>query len=183
MMTINTDRKDVFPKKRRTTGSLTRVDKMFRGLEGFDENEIRKAQRIEQVRFFWKNLVDDIFLQHTNAVYIFTKDGRKQMHVYVDESIYAAELNARRELIKLECRQRFGEAIDDFEIHISRGKKKLNHPFIQERNDLDSNDPIPLDKKEMDHVDDICATIEDDSMRSHFKKAMISDLEWKKGNQ
>lgn len=173
-----------FSQPRRSASSPSRVDGLFYDVQGLDQGEIRKAQRIEQVRSIWKSLVDEMFLKHTNAVYIFTKDDRKQMHVYVDESIYAAELNARRELIKLECRQRFGEVIDDFEIHISRGKRKLEHPFIDDNeNRVDGNDPIPLSLQELKQVEDACNGIPDDTVRLHFKKAMIADLEWKKGNK
>lgn len=149
-----------------------------------DAGEIRKAQRVAEVRNIWRDLVEDIFLEHTNAVYIFKEDDRTQMHVYMDESIYAAELNNRRELIKLNCRERFGEVIDDFHIHISRGKKKMDHPFAESKtNELDKKNPIALSSEEMERVESSCSHIEDENLRHHFEKAMIADLEWKKGNK
>lgn len=149
-----------------------------------DAGEIKKAQRIAKVRNIWRDLVEDAFLEHTNAVYIFKEDERIQMHVYMDESIYAAELNNRRELIKLNCRERFGEAIDDFHIHISRGKKKMDHPFIEnKKTESDKNGPVALSSEEMERVKASCSQIDDDDLRRHFEKAMITDLEWKKGNK
>lgn len=150
----------------------------------FDAGEIRKAQRVAQVRDMWKDLVEPIILQHTNNVYVFTKDGRREMHVYVDESIYAAELNNRRELLKWQCREKFGEEIDLFDIHISRGRNKQNHPYAEDeevnRAARASEPVVPLTPEEMERVEEACAPIPDPLLREKFKKAMISDLQWKK---
>ena len=154
--------------------SLTKVP-------GVDLGELRKARRVEQVRNMWMGLVEQTFLDHTNNVFVFRKNNRTEMHVYMDESIYAAELNNRRELIKLECREKYGEAIDDFYIHISRGKYKEYHPFknvTPENNEYQP--PVALCEKEMQDVEKACSKIEDKRLRESFKKAMISDLEWKK---
>lgn len=160
------------------------MEKALARIPGIDLGELRKAQRVGNVRKMWVGLVDQIFLDHTNNVFVFKKDGRVEMHVYVDESIYAAELNNRRELIKWRCLEEYGEAIDDFHIHISRGKYKNHHPFRKrEDNDPDQREPIPLDSKEMETVDEACGKITDQRLRECFKKAMISDLEWKKGNR
>jgi hypothetical protein len=162
----------------------TNITDSLSSIPHIDAGEIRKAQRIAEVRNIWCDLVEDVFIEHTNAVYIFKDDDRVQMHVYMDESIYAAELNNRRELIKLNCRERFGEVIDDFYIHISRGKKKSDHPFIENtRLEIDMNGPVALSSEEMEWVRASCSQIEDSTLRSHFEKAMITDLEWKKGNK
>lgn len=153
-------------------------------IPGVDMDEIRKAQRVKQIRTMWEGLVDQVFLDHTNSVFVFQKDGLTEMHVYVDESIYAAELNNQRELIKWRCRQEYGEVIDSFHIHISRGKYKGNHPFARRKNEEpDKNPPVPLTAEEMEHVDQTCSKIDDERLRMCFRKAMISDLEWKKGNK
>ena len=153
-------------------------------IPGVDMGALRRAQRAKTVRSMWTKLVDPLFLDHTNNVFVFEEEGVTQMHVYVDESIYAAELNNQRELIKWRCRQEFGEAIDEFHIHISRGKYKDNHPFVQQQeNAVDSNDPIPLDAQELAMVDKTCEGIPEGPLRTSFRNAMISDLEWKKGNK
>ena len=64
-----------------------------------DSGALRKAARAAQVRDIWKHLVEPAFLEHTNSVFILTEQGVKKLVVYVDDSIFAAELNARRELI------------------------------------------------------------------------------------
>lgn len=156
-------------------------EKSLYSVPGVDIGQLRRARRIEQVRNMWKGLVDQAFLDHTNNVFVFKKNGRVEMHVYMDESIYAAELNNRRELIKLECREKYGEAIDDFYIHISRGKYKAHHPFAKSSEEPEEHrQPVPLSDAEMEKVEEACSKITDDRLREQFRKAMISDLEWKK---
>lgn len=147
------------------------------------DDELRRAIRAGKVRAIWKELVEEAILEHTNGVYILNEDGRKIMHVYVDEGIYAAELNNRRELIQLLCHQRYGEAVEVFQIHISYGLMKQRYPFREEQTNLpDQNPPIPLTEEERTAVDLACDAIPNEALRSQFRKAMISDLEWKKGN-
>ena len=150
----------------------------------FDRNdELYKAIRIGQVRAIWAELVEDAILQHTNGVYILKDDGKTVMKVYVDESIYAAELNNRRELIMLLCKQRFNEVVDEFQIYISHGLMKKRYPYRDEKKKLqDQNPPIPLTEDELQEVKNTCNTIENPTLRAEFEKAMIADLEWKKGN-
>lgn len=153
-------------------------------IPGVDMGQVRKAQRVQQVRDMWSHLVASLFLEHTNNVFVFEKDGHREMHVYVDESIYAAELNNQRELIKWRCREEYGEDIEDFHIHISRGKYKSYHPFAQAEDDRpDQNQPAPLSKEEMEQVETTCESIPDERLKACFKKAMVSHLEWRKGNK
>lgn len=152
-------------------------------IPGMDAGAIRKAARVRQVRDMWGQLVEPAILAHTNGVYVFTKDGRREMHVYVDESIYAAELNNRRELLKLMCAEQFNEHIDDFSIHISRGARKNEHPYAQaKKREIDARPAVPLSQAELQSIEDSVSKIPDSRLREHFKEAMIRDLEWKKGN-
>lgn len=143
-------------------------------IPNIDMGEIRKAQRVQQVRDMWASLVEQVFLDHTNSVYIFEKNNCKEMHVYVDESIYAAELNGRRELIKLECFQRFGELIDNFYIHVSRGKYKKQYPYRKQQPKPEKN---PLNTAQLEYVHQTAEKIKNPTLRESFEKAMKSDLE------
>ena len=143
-----------------------------------------KAARANQVKQMWRGMVDQVFLDHTNAVYIIREDDRKILIVYVDESIFAAELNARREMIKLKFLERFNERIDEFRILISRGRYKENHPFREEEPEpfyVDDVRPVPLSSEKLMEIDEGIADIPDENLRKALKKAMISDLEWKNG--
>ena len=148
-------------------------------IPGVDEEKLKIAQRVSSVRMMWKELVDPLLLAHTNGVYIFTDKGQTELHVYVDESIFASELNNQRELLKLQYLERFNEQIDDFQIHISRGRYKSMYPFIAQQET--SSPSVPLSREEFELVDEVSKKITDAHLRETFKKAMIRDLEWKKG--
>ena len=83
------------------------LELMIARLLGNDE-QARINLRAHQVRDRYKQALETVyknqaplFLAHTNNVYILKKDGVKTLIVYVDDSIFAAELNAQRELIRL----------------------------------------------------------------------------------
>lgn len=107
---------------------------------------------------------------------------RKTLIVYVDESIFSAELNAQRELIKLKFLELFGEELDDFKIYISRGVYKSHHPFENEE-----ETPAPpkldegiLDETEMQFVESMAKNVESPEVSKSLKKAMTADLGRKK---
>ncbi len=174
---------------------------------GKSPEEIGSFMRANQVRQMWERLMkaggDDYILAHTNNVFILREgearpvrrdhDDRKdagatgkgkKLIVYVDESIVAAELNARRELVKLQFFEFFGEEIDEFKILISRGQYKSHHPFAKEDATPSWEEharPVPLDETECATVTAQVAGIEDERLRKAVERAMRTDLEWKKG--
>lgn len=152
--------------------------------EGLDVAELRKAQRVVKVRNLWSKLVEESILDHTNGVYIFHNNDQLEMHVYMDSSLFASEVSNRRALIQEECRIKYHEPIDDVYVHVSQGQKRLLYPFRTTGNEtVDGNPAIALNEDELARVEKVCASIEDQDLRHAFKQAMISDLEWKKGNQ
>lgn len=155
---------------------------------------------------------DDAILDHTNAVYIIRRtvedyensrgrlphtpqnaiDDRKdasatgvgkQLIVYVDDSMVASELNARRELIKMQFAARYREVLDEFKIFISRGQYKNNHPFkSRPKPSYESKvESVPLTPEELAWVHDQVQVIQDPRLRANFEKAMIADMEWRRG--
>ena len=102
--------------------------------------------------------------------------------VYVDESIFAAELNAQRELIKLKLLQLFGEQVEQFEIHVSRGNYKDYHPYADEHApEGDSDLPLaPLSEEEREAVEATARMVDDERVRKALEKAMSADLARKK---
>ena len=156
-------------------------------LNGIADNSdaSRKAYRATQVRNMWTACVDNVFLDHTNSVYIINDKGIKTLIVYVDESIYAAELNGKRELIKLKFLKEFNENIEEFKILISRSNYKNNYPFKkdQEVNPPKNIELIALTKEEKIRVEEIVAVVENTNVRENLKKAITLDWELKKGSK
>lgn len=165
-----------------------------------------KIARAAEVRRMWSEILlssgDSYLLEHTNNVFIMrgeearkmrsdhddlkdaggTGEG-KQLIVYVDESIVAAELNARRELMKFLFFERYGEEIDTFKIIISHGRYKQHHPFAQPdmRPDDARVQSVALDEGELSLVEQQVARIENPRLKDALRRAMVADLEWKKG--
>ena len=160
----------------------TAIGATMRGLIG-DSEAAAKAMRTIKVQDMWRGVVDPVFLDHTNAVFIIQEKGQKVLIVYVDESIYAAELNARRELIKLAFLEKYHEDLNEFRIVISRGDYKKNHPFVrpEEPQPLVEYHPQPLDEAKKQEIYRQVEAIEDERLRNALVKAMISDLELKSG--
>jgi len=156
---------------------------------GCDEELLNKRRRIKQVKEMWAAVVEDIFLDHTNSVYIINDEVKgkevkvKKLIVYVDDSIISAELNARRELIKLKFKEKFQEDIEEFEIHISHWKTKNNYLYKNDEQPsyIESAKSIPLTSEELDEVKKQVGIIKNDQIRKSLYKAMVTDLEWKKG--
>lgn len=147
-----------------------------------------KAARANKVKQMWRAVVEiccrphaQTFLDHTNAVYIIHEHDYSVLIVYVDDSIFAAEINARREMIKLKILERFGEEIRDFRILISRGEYKKKHPYLDSTEmGLSVNPPRkPLVPEQVEIIKKNASKIENGRVREKLVKAMISDLERK----
>lgn len=143
-----------------------------------------KARRAAQVKKMWAEAVEPIFLEHTNSVYIIREGDRKVLIVYVDESIFATELNARRELIKLKFLERFNERLDEFRILVSRGKYRMHYAYRTEEEEpfyIEKSRPCRLSSEKLAELETQASQISDEKLRNSLLKAMISDLEWKMG--
>ena len=160
---------------------------------GGDKDAARKNMRIQQVRERYREAIESVYphqtaklhLNHTNKVVITTMKGICTLIVYVDDSLFAAELNAQRELIKLRLLELFGEEIEDFQIKISRWRKqKEEHPYIDVHDlVLEKSPALPLDDHEKSFVDRTIGKIEDEKIKKSLERAMTADLEWKKGEK
>ncbi len=167
------------------------IDAAIRALGG-DSPTARINRRAHQVRDRFRQALESVygdaaalFLAHTNNVYIMDKDGVRTLIVYVDESIYAADLNAQRELIRLKLLELCEEAVEEFEIYVSRGNYKANHPYLtaSEEESEPAVASVPLDPNEKSFVSDTVSVIDDEGLRKAVENAMTADLEWKKGEK
>lgn len=154
-----------------------------------DDELARINLRASQVRSRYRCALEKVYgdsaaihLAHTNNVFIKMKKGLRTLIVYVDESIFAAELNAQRELIQLHLLELFGEEIDQFEIWTSKWSKyKKNHPYLKD-------DPVvverrfasvPLDEDQKAFIAETVSAVKNDKLRSSLHNAMASTLKWR----
>lgn len=137
-------------------------------------------RRIEKVHSQFAEVVDPFILRHVNSVYLLRSksvDGMFDLVVYLDNSTCAAELNARRELIRLKYRERFDTLIDVFEIRISKGRYRDSHPFCGGAAEGKPFDAVAadMDPSESSRIDELASVIEDPALRNSFKRAMAAN--------
>ena len=150
-----------------------------------NSGEARKMMRAQQVRQRFKAAIEAVyrqasplFLRHVNSVYILNKNGVKNLVVYVDESIFAAELNAQRELLKYKMLELFGEDLSDFKICVSRGSYKKLHPYKDEapKEDVQMPTDREITESQKSFVAKTVEVVEDDLLRSKLEKAMMAEI-------
>lgn len=154
-----------------------------------DSDQARINLRAHQVRSRYRAAIESVyrdtaqlFLDHTNNVYIMKKNDVPTLMVYVDDSLFAAELNAQRELIKLKLLELFGENVEEFDIRVSRGNYKKLHPYSEEdAPDSKKPEPLPpLSESDATYVNQIAATVDDEMLRKSLQKAMTADISRKR---
>lgn len=151
-------------------------------------------RRIQRIHDQFSQVVDPFILEHTNSVYLLrhknalgdsqaneevskTESDSKvfDLVVYVDNSLVAAELNARRELIRLKYREQFKILIDVFEIRISRGPYKDKYPFKdQDVIPQTSTQGRELSEEETAHISELVEDISDKRIKESFIKAITA---------
>ena len=141
--------------------------------------------RAHQVRARYRQALESVyrnnaqlFLDHTNNVYIMKKDEVNTLIVYVDESIYAAELNAQRELIKLKLMELFKEEVEEFKIYVSRAVYKDLHPYAEKEDDLSQKRAIskPLSREDKENVRATAGIVDNKNVRESLEKAMTANI-------
>lgn len=164
---------------------------------GKDADAARIARRTAAVQQMWAVAVGRMWrdpdaaamiLAHTNTVGIAEEKNHrgecyKKLFVYVDDSIVLSELNALRERIKLLFLAEFKEDVQEFDIRISRGNRKKDHPYKEDEppHYIDATPARPLSAPELAEVDERVSSIENETLKQSLRKAMIADLQWKKG--
>ena len=121
--------------------------------------------------------LDPFILKHTNSVYLLKSQavpGAYDLVVYLDNSTCAAELNARRELLRFEYLDRFNTTIDVFEIRISRGPYRGKHPFAERLSSDTQPKERSLSEEETARIEEMTSAIEDPRLRASFQRAMTA---------
>lgn len=122
-------------------------------------------------------VVDPFILDHVNSVYLFTSkvdSSAYDLVVYLDNSTCAAELNARRELIRLKYREHFNMIIDVFEIRISRGAYRNTYPFKEGNKQKDAVFERELTPEDYAQVEEIISPLPEGKLKDSFSRALLS---------
>lgn len=135
-------------------------------------------------RLFWEKVVSEEVLNHTDTVIFDRKKG--EMVVYVDSQIWAAELTAQKELYRMRINHHYGDdTVNEIRFRISREVKRNKEIRRIEKEDpyyrIDNVPSVSLTEEELEKAEDSVSGIKDLKLRKALLKAMIKDLEWKKG--
>lgn len=143
--------------------------------------EVRKRvlteRYIKKIYDQFAQVVDEFILEHVNSLYLFKStesESARDLVVYLDNSMCAAELNARRELIRLKYREQFGVVIDVFEIRISRGSYRDTYPFRERDKQKRGTQERELTSEDKRRIDEIIAPLPEGKLKESFQRALSS---------
>lgn len=177
-----------------------------------------RKRAVERIYEQFSQLVNDFILEHVNAVYLLNPEStdsldilpdrqkepqaktsrkpyKKRLIVYVDNSLVAAELDARKELIRFKYLSEFNIELVDFEVNISKGRYRASRPYKDEdsllgagihRSGKCSEDEIvsreTLTPSELECIDSLTEKVEDPRLRKSFERAMAATFNRKRKN-
>lgn len=166
------------------SGNVGHVKQLMKSFLDHVPEEMRSQilidRHIQRVHNQFKEVVDPFILLHTNSVYLLKDkqdNGEYELIVYVDNSTIAAELNARRELIRLKYRERFSIKVSKFEIYISKGEYRKKYPFKEEKIDnfRSKSYKHELSDKDKQAIDSIINDLPEGRMKDSFKRAISAE--------
>lgn len=166
--------------------SLSNIDDAVLDIVGSDKDERRKMLRALHVQRIWESVVSEDVLKHTDNVFVFENEklGGKEMVVYVDSAIWAADLTARKISLKWKVETALGEGeLVDLRFIPSSGTYERK-TFTKHRDQEKDEEVVPsisLTAEEREMVFREASVIENQELRQTLINARIKDMEWKKG--
>lgn len=142
-----------------------------------------------RVKRAWNVSVDDRIREHVVAVFVIPNTDEREMIVYVDTPIWAAELSMQEELLKLKLNMEMkSEQIEKIKFVVSKEQytnKKRRQSTYEELKEEERRykvvQPVELDEEELLDIQEAVAHIEDDTVREAAYAAAKANLEWSKG--
>ena len=141
-----------------------------------------KAAKAAKAWAAWKTIAAEEEIEHTENVVIIKENKKDVLVVYLDNAIWAADLNARSGLLLISLKQ------TNTNSEIERIKFRVSSPrYYRERNGEKNSanskqkvEIIPLSEEEKEEIwRKIDATPASNELKMSVFKAAIKDLEWK----
>ncbi|MCL1879870.1 MAG: hypothetical protein FWF71_04525 [Actinomycetia bacterium] len=148
-----------------------------------DTSQVATAIKLQKT---WQTVAADTVLDHSDNI-IFDKKNPAIVVIFVDDSRWAAELNAEKEIYRVQLSQAMGlvdeSQLQEVRFAVSRkaGLKKLCRSSQKRSEDEPYVQPLPLSAEEEGYAREIVSRIVDEKLRISLFKAMKANLEWKKG--
>lgn len=164
---------------------------LLRSLPESYQQKIKTQNYIQRSYEQFGQVVEQGILNHVNSVYLLSDEDKqnlqdpesseiakkqqlkKKIVVYVDNSICAAELNARRELIVLKYRELFGLLISSFEIRISKGRYKKEYPYREIEEEY-VEEEYELTQQDYLEISELVSKLDQPKLKDSFEKLLIA---------
>jgi len=167
------------------SGQAGKIDKlMARFVAGLGAKN-RKALRAAKIQSVWEHAAPSEVLEHTDNVFLFSKEGRRICVVYVDSPMWAAELMARKEYFRTLMERALNEGpIDEMSFKSSSAayRKKRFSKYEQDEEREEHNPSIPLTAKETKDISDATSFIADPALRTKIRRAWEASKSASKGD-
>lgn len=161
------------------TGELVRA--FLASLGPRDRERVAEAGVVS----WWASAVPPEIAAHTISAAI--RDG--ELVVQVDSPVWAAELSAMSEQLRILMREATGtDAVSSVRFTVSRrvAMARQDSRDQEERDALyepEDVDPVPLTPQERSQVEHAAEGIDDPTLRQAFIEAMVADMELDKGRK
>lgn len=163
-----------------------------------DNPELSLSTRIKHA---WNVTVDQRIAEHITAVFVVPNTNASEVIIYVDDPLWAAELNMQTEVLrsninielnknkqaipgiekKFEQLEKLSFKLSKDE-YISKEKKKSTFQLLQEEEQpYKQAQPIELNEEETTSLNISISNIENDVLRETIYAAAKANLEWQKG--
>lgn len=161
-----------------------------------DNPELSEGMRVKRA---WNAAVDQRIANHVTAVFIVPNTNASEVIVYVDDSMWAAELNMQVELLRLNLNMQLNndelsnshrgpEQVEKLSFKVSKEKyiSKEHNTNARERENREQQryknaQPIELTDEEFSDLGAAFSQIDNDAIREIAFTAAKANLEWKKG--
>jgi hypothetical protein len=142
--------------------------------------------QIIQLHNAWEKIASPIALDNTDNITFSTKSKNPEVLIYVENSHWAAELEAQKELYRILLEKETGQPIYSIKFLVTR-KTAYKKAFLKWREksttQKKSEKSIPLTKEEDRYTRQMLAKIQNENLRNKLYNAMKADFEWKKGTE
>jgi hypothetical protein len=154
------------------------------------DNSNERFTRDTRLQRAWETVASPRILEHTDSVVFSVKSKQPCIIVYVESSIWAAELEAQKELYRILLERETNWDIDDLKFYVTRKvmfKKLFKKRTVEKEKGYPSSikekTAVPLTDEEDRYARELVCSITDESLQKGLYKAIKADFEWKKGSE
>lgn len=181
------------------TGSLD-VSSEVKSFVGDMERGNPEFSLSARVKAAWDRVVDDDTASHVVSVFVVPHTEGREVVVYVDSSLHAADLAMQTEMLRLKVNLELAKSrsipseegevlqVERLKFCVSKegygtrkGRKTISDDLSKTRERELSVEPVELDEEEFAPVMETISHVEDEKLRDVIYSASKANLEWQKG--